>query len=219
MSQEEIVNPIYSKSNLEFITVASEYCAFVESAESLSRTDFVSKCTKLLPLIYLKVSLLPELPQLLEEEVETFVTEADYSFVQGKVVANLGQFDDYLEVFHSDIDISDTPIGAAISEGLADIYQVLKDCLMNYQVGSEEVMNDGLRTCAEQFKEFWGQTLCNVLRALHAIAYRADLEESDEDTTSLAEEDDDEIGTGRDTSNWILTQRQQEYNDDIDEIF
>lgn len=218
MSQEEKVNPIYSKSNLEFVTIASEYCAFVEGAESLSRTDFVSKCTKLLPLIYLKVTLLEELPQLLEDEVETFVTEADYAYVQGKVVANLGQFDDYLEVFHSDIDMSDTPIGAAISEGLADVYQALKDCLMNYQVGSEEVMNDGLRTCVEQFKEFWGQTLCNVLRALHAIAYKTDLED-DQEARESNDDDEDETDSNRDTSNWFLSQRQQEYKDDIDEIF
>lgn len=213
MSKEELDNPIYSKSNLEFVTVASEYCAFLESSDSLSRTDFVSKITKLLPLIYLKMSLMPELPQLLEDEVEIFVTENDYNFIQGKALAGIGRFDGYLEVFHEDMTYSDTPIAASISEGLADVYQVLKDCIMNYQVGTEEVMNDGLRTCHEQFKEYWGQTLCNVLRAMHNIAYRNDL-----DTDEGGVEEDD--APKRDTSNWFVSQRQQEYNnDDIDEMF
>ena len=213
MSKEELENPIYSKSNLEFVTVASEYCAFLEGADNLSRTDFVSKIVKLLPLIYLKMSLMPELPQLLEDEVETFVTENDYNFVHGKSLAAIGRFDDYLEVFHRDMSYSDTPIAASIAEGLADVYQALKDGIMNYQVGTEEVMNDGLRTCHLQFKEYWGQSLCNVLRALHSIAYRDDLDDDEGETET-------DEGTDRDTSNWFISQRQQEFNnDDIDEMF
>lgn len=213
MSQEELENPIYSKSNLEFVTVASEYCAFLEEANQLSRADYISKITKLLPLIYLKMSLMPELPELLEDEVETFVTENDYNFILGKTQAAIGRFDDYLEVFHEDMTYSDTPIAASISEGLTDVYQALKDCLMNYQIGTVEVMNDGLRTCHEQFVEYWGQTLCNVLRALHSVAYRNDLEDTEGDAEEAEE-------PNRDTSDWFISKRQQEYNnDDIDEMF
>ena len=34
-------------------------------------------------------------------------------------------------------------------------------------------MNDSLAICQEQFKEYWGQTLVNTLRALHDVKYRS----------------------------------------------
>ena len=81
--------------------------------------------------------------------------------------------DDYLEVFLDDMAYSDTPIRQTISEGLADIYQPLRDFLEVYRLGLEYTMNDALVICREQFAEYWGQRLLNVLRALHAVRYAA----------------------------------------------
>ena len=66
MEKEE--NPIYERNTLEFVTVALEYCTFVETAGNTGLFDFVDKATKLLPLLYLKASLLPEVES--EEETE-----------------------------------------------------------------------------------------------------------------------------------------------------
>ena len=52
-------NPIYERNTLEFVTVALEYCHFVEQAGEKGLFDFVDKATKLLPLLYLKALLLP----------------------------------------------------------------------------------------------------------------------------------------------------------------
>jgi len=52
------------KGTMEFLTVASEYCAFVEKARKFSRKDFVTKLHKILALVYLKMTLLP-LPSIL----------------------------------------------------------------------------------------------------------------------------------------------------------
>ena len=69
MEKEE--NPIYERNTLEFVTVALEYCTFVETAGNTGLFDFVDKATKLLPLLYLKASLLPDL--------ETFHADMRYS--------------------------------------------------------------------------------------------------------------------------------------------
>ena len=62
-----------------FVTVAAEMCGFLERVSQLKRRDFVDKALKLLPLLYLKVSLLPECERIDEFSVpETFVTEVDY---------------------------------------------------------------------------------------------------------------------------------------------
>ena len=45
-------------------------------------------------------------------------------------------------------------------------------------------MNEALYVCRENFQQFWGQSLVNVLRALHQCRYRAtddDPEFPDED--------------------------------------
>lgn len=171
MNEKTTQEGIYSRSSIEFITVANEYCAFLDLHQEFSPKDFVNKATKLLPLLYLKASLLPRLEQELDEEIGKFVSEYDYNNIINSVAEKLGERNDYLEVFHEDMQYSDTPIVAYISENLADIYQDLKDVLSNFELAAEEVMNDALAICQANFESFWGQALTNALRALHQINY------------------------------------------------
>ena len=55
---ESTTSNIYTKNTIEFITVAKEYCAFVEDADKLSKKDFLFQTQKLLALLYLKTSIL-----------------------------------------------------------------------------------------------------------------------------------------------------------------
>ena len=64
-------NPIYAPVTLEFVTVALEYCSFIEKADEGTLFDFVDKATKLLPLLYLKAALLPPL----EPDEEAAISE------------------------------------------------------------------------------------------------------------------------------------------------
>lgn len=172
---------IFDKNTVEFVTVAAEFCGFLERAPQTTRRSFVDKSLKLLPLLYLKASLLPEGERMDEFDPERFVTEGDYQRVCGGIAALLGEKDDYLEVFLDDMAYSDTPIKQNISEGLADIYQPLKDFVCVYQLGFEQTMNDALIICREQFAEFWGQRVVNVMRALHTVKYASDAEEESEE--------------------------------------
>lgn len=168
---------IYSSASLEFITVANEYCAFLELQKEYTPKDFVDKCTKLLPLLYLKTSLLPRFEPILEEPAEKFVTEYDYNHLNNNIAEKLGEHNDFLEVFHEDMQYSDTPILAYISESLCDIYQDLKDTLQNFELAAEEAMNDAMYECQSNFENIWGQTLVNVLRPLHQLKYSSIFDE------------------------------------------
>ena len=66
---------------------------------------------------------------------------------------------------------SDTPVTKSISEDLADIYQDVKNFVMQFQVGINETMHDAILECREHFRLYWGQTLVNTLRALHELEY------------------------------------------------
>lgn len=175
-------NPIYSRDVIELVTVAVEYCAFVEQAREKSRKQFTDVTTKILPLLYLKAVVLPQFATLQEETwTEDFVTEADYDYVRAGIATVMAEKDDYLDVFVEDMKYSESPILATVSENLADLYQVLKNFAMRYKnETSEEDMLEALAEIKENFRYEWGQKLVNVLRALHEARYSEE-ELDDED--------------------------------------
>lgn len=162
---------VYSAPVIDFVTVVAETCLFLENASEGGRDEFIDKSVKILPLLYLKTSLLKVPEPVFGDGAERFVTEEDYLFVKEQMEQLLGVDDTYLEVFHPDMALSDTPIAAFVSENMADIYQELKDFAANYQTADTDVMNDALVVCLEAFVEHWGQKLLNALRALHALRY------------------------------------------------
>ena len=166
---------------IEFVTVAAEFCAFLERAERMKRSDFVDTSLKILPLLYLKASMLPKCETIGEEVLETYVTEEIYEILRINLAELMGDKDDYLDVFVQDMVYSDQPIKKSISEDLADIYQDIKDFIFVFQLGLNETMNDSLAICQENFGMLWGQKLVNTLRALHDVKYSQQDEEDNEE--------------------------------------
>ena len=182
---------IFDKNSIEFVTVAAEYCGFIERSREVGKQSFVDTALKILPLLYLKASLIPECELMGEDDLETFVTEDDYEYVRRSIAKVMGAQDDYLEVFHPDMAYSDTPIKKCISEDLADIYQDLKDFISVFQLGLNVTMNDSLYVCKEHFAEFWGQRLVNTMRALHDVKYHtSDVDDEDADEPSAWDNDE-----------------------------
>lgn len=207
---ENQLSPIYGKNAIEFITVASETCLFLENALEFDKNEFLDRALKLLPLLYLKTSLVEMPEMLLEEELEDFVTEEDYETVRQQVAQVLGYADRYLEVFNRDIQLSEDGIASDISEDLADIYQDLKNCLERFQIGNEEIMNDALADCISAFREHWGQRLVNCQRALHNALYNQDLAE-DEDEFALET-------AGSNKTNFLSHQQDDDYENILNSL-
>lgn len=163
----------FDKNTVEFVTVAAEYCAFLEQAYDKQPSRVTDVLCKLLPLVYLKASMLSETePEGLY--LEEVVTEPDYDAIRQMLSEKFGENDDYLEVFVEDMKYSDTPVRRCISEDMADIYQALKNFVHSYRSGLEEVMTEAVAVCAEGFRTYWGQTLTNTLRAVHNVRYNID---------------------------------------------
>ena len=172
MKQEE-QSPVYGRDVMELVTVAVEYCAFLEGAEGKSRMEFVDTIVKILPLLYLKATLLPKYEMLDDDYYpEDFVTEDNYNIVRANISMLMEEKDDYLDVFMEDMKYSESPILTTVSENLADIYQELKNFAMNYKHAVDEVsMMNALSVVKEEFQYSWGQKLVNVQRALHVVRY------------------------------------------------
>ncbi len=166
---EEVV---FSKYTVDFVRVSLEYCALVEKAHEQDKESFVDSAVRVLPLLYLKASIIPEIEDHYDSYLEVKVTEDLYSGVQNKIEELLGDDNLYLETFHPDIKLSDSPVAVKLSEDLSDIYQDLGNFIAVFKNGNKETMNDSLVVCIENFKEYWGQRLVNALRALHYIKYK-----------------------------------------------
>jgi hypothetical protein len=173
MKEDE--SSIYERNTIEFVTVALEYCSFLEAVNEYSLFEFVDKSTKILPLLYLKASLLPEIPLEGDEAgFELSITEEMYESVRSRMADLLGERDAYLETFHPDMPFSDAPVAASISENLADVYQDTGNFCFLFRQGNEDVMSEAVALCRSNFREYWGQRLLNALKALHAVRYNED---------------------------------------------
>lgn len=171
MKEDGIHSLVYSKNVIELITVANEFCSFLERADEMESGDFMGGLQKILPLLYIKGALLPEIDFEPEEGLVKYVTEVEYNLIQQKVLGHFGATDDYREVFLPGAQYSEEALTSSISENVADIYQDMKDLIMSFRTLDEEVMAQALQECQVNFTQFWGQKLVNGLRAIHNVIY------------------------------------------------
>jgi hypothetical protein len=200
-------DPVYSRNVIEFVAVANEFCKYAEHASELKSDELLKILQRILPLMYLKASLLPQMNPYFEAGNEKFVTESDWVRIHETLREKFGTADDYLEVFDEKMNESEGPVVSSISENIADIYQDIKDFLLLYQTGTNEVMNDAVWECRLNFETFWGQKLLNSMRAIHKFLYSGE-------EIGKVENRDDENDEKRNTSDWFITRRQKDFRGD-----
>ena len=164
-------NSKLAPNSLAFIALSNEFCSAIENAMEFEKDDFVAKMLKMLPRIYMTVTDID-----IEESTEDFyalpyLDESVYDSVRSQIATLMGEDDVFLETFEEDMKYSDAPVSATISEDLADVYQQLYNFVASVRDVDTEAINSIIITCKEEFASYWGQTLCNVLRALHSVFY------------------------------------------------
>jgi hypothetical protein len=202
---EENTDPVYSQQVIEFVAVANEFCKYAERSSELDGDEMLKILQRILPFMYLKASLLPLFEPYFEDGNEKFVTESDWNRIYDGFKLKFGKADDYLEVFDEKLNDTEGPVVASLAEDMADIYQDLRNFLLLYQTGTNEVMNDALWECRMNFETFWGQKLLNSMRAIHKFIY------SGEETGETDNRTGDE--SSRDTSEWFISRRQKEFRE------
>ncbi len=162
-------NYIYQDNTIAFVTAAAQTCLLVEQVSGYSSAEWREQMLRLLPVLYLRTRLLDAEERMMEDEPQRFVTEEDYNYVLVGVRELMGSDDAYLDVFVDRGIYTDEVQTAYISEGVADIYQELKDLAAAFQTGEEPVMHDAVILCREAFEEHWGRKLLSIMRAIHEI--------------------------------------------------
>lgn len=83
-------DPVYSRNVVEFVAVANEYCKYAEYAGELKGDEMLKILQRLLPLMYLKASLMPALLPFFEDGNEKFVTESDWNRIHNSFREKFG---------------------------------------------------------------------------------------------------------------------------------
>lgn len=179
--EKELENVLYSRQVIEFVTVANEYCKFLENIDDYSQENFLSAAQKLLPFIYLKTTLLPNVETVMDEPVEKIISQLDWTLIQGKVCAKLGEYDLFFLMKNPQSLVDDEEIELSVSEVFTDIYQDLADFTQLFRMGNEQKMNDALAECNNSFEQYWGKRLLALLTQLHYIVY----EMKDKESTNI----------------------------------
>ncbi|MDE6341992.1 MAG: DUF5063 domain-containing protein [Muribaculaceae bacterium] len=160
---------------IHLVSLCSDYCVTLENASSMERTELVATLLGYLPRIYFEFHDIPVPEDASIDEwsvpLASHLDEDTYESVRHRLAVVMGEHDTYLETFENDMKYSDTPIAATISENLADIFQPLFNMVVETRESDGDNMVEAFRECAGDFRRFWSQTLCNVMRALNALEF------------------------------------------------
>lgn len=162
-----------SPGTLAFIALCNEYCSTIQQASDSTREEFVGSMIKILPRLYIS-SVDLRLPETISDDEDDFyitatLDEEYYDSLRRSIENLLGGDDTYLEVFEEDMRFSDTPIASSVSENLADIFQSAYNFIEMIRDAPEDIVNSALRAMREDFKTYWSQLLCNVMRPLNNL--------------------------------------------------
>ncbi|MBO7571140.1 MAG: DUF5063 domain-containing protein [Bacteroidales bacterium] len=167
-------NQVYQREAIELVAVAKEYVAFLEKSQEYSKDEFVEQSLKILPLLYLKGVMLPEIEDYDDSFSEKFVDEATWSYIQQSAASRLDEDDDYIQVQDATMMSSMDSMSVGLSEIYADLYQEMADLVGAYRLANDGVMLAALACCRNNFPDYWGVRLLALLKGLHEIKYRRD---------------------------------------------
>lgn len=203
---EQSSGGVYAPQIIEFVTVADQFCKHIERFSSYKTSEFLSIMQRLLPIIYVKAVVVPRTEPVFEEGNERFVKEEDWNAIDRAIASKLGEFNSFEEPFDQTLHGAGEPAAGTISEYLADLYQELKDFLLQYRTGTEEVMNDAVWECSNRFETSWGKKILSTLRAIHQIFYSGTNIDSIDNSADEISRDSE-----KDTSSWFISKRQEDY--------
>jgi hypothetical protein len=170
-SNEQPQEAVFSKKVLEMLTVANEFCLFLEKAVEYPKESVLAFLQKICPLIYLKAALLPDIAVPNDEAAEHFVREEEWEGILNTLMAKFGEDDLFHYLDHHEKSHTDA-IRASLAETFADIYQDLKDFVILYQKPLKASMEYAVYDCKRLFETRFGYLLVNAQQIIHYMLYK-----------------------------------------------
>ena len=155
-----------SADNLgRFVVVVRDYCEVIEKQSDLSQRQFIQRIRELLPQLYLHALYLPDTNS--DLSAERAITHEQWSKIFGWLISKLGNCDTYWEVFDPAKDPPDKLVCGSLADDLADIYRDLKDGLLEWDKGHNDIRDAVVWEWKFSFETHWGDHLVDGLRGLN----------------------------------------------------
>jgi len=166
------------KNALEMVLVANEYCVFMESIDKKNKMSIFDFVHRVVPLMYTKGSLLPDVTVEYPEANMRFVTEEQWERLFTLLREKFGEDDEYWIIDPQYINETE-PLKASLSENLSDIYQDMKDFVLLYQKNTIAARQNAVAGCKQLFAEHWGYKTGKIMARLHHLIYSGTDEEEE----------------------------------------
>ena len=148
-----------------FVGVVREYCDVIEKADEYSRQRLIRRVRELLPQLYFYALHLPETVS--ELSIDRVITHEQWSEVFGGLIGKLGSCDMYWEIFNPSQQTPKEPVCGSLADDLADIYRDLKEGLLEWDKGNENIRAAVVWEWRFGFENHWGDHLVDGLRGLN----------------------------------------------------
>ena len=170
------------KQIVELLTVANEFCMFIEKAYDYPREDILQYVHRIAPLLYLKGALLPEVAVTNPEMNERFYTEEEWENLFNAMRKIIGKDDIF---WYADPGISDELIKGSMSEQMTDVFQDLEDFLLLYQKNSILSKENAVHELGQLFITNWGRKLLRIMPHLHQLRFMQDQPDDEADIQGI----------------------------------
>jgi Domain of unknown function (DUF5063) len=170
MADQKTDDITLSKPVIEMATVANEFCYFFETVENKDKETILDFIQRILPLLYLKGTLLPNVEPQNPETNERFVTEEQWEKVFTGLRDKFGSDDEYWIIDPQYINETE-PLKASISENIADIYQDMKDFILLLQKNTLAARENAINECGILLGNHWGYRVGNIFTRVHYLIY------------------------------------------------
>lgn len=174
MSKENL-EKVKSTQVLEMIRLAFEFCTFTEDLAKQEVTVALSFYQKLLPLMYIKGSLLPELEVSDESINERYVSEEHWE----KIFMSAKEKFDKDEYFWQ-VDSNNDTLKSSVAEYIADIYQDMKDFVVLFQDNRLAAKENAVYELKRYFAIHWGVRISALMPVFHNLIYALEIKENDD---------------------------------------
>jgi hypothetical protein len=159
---------VFSHKVVEMITVANEFCIFIEESEKYSKIQMLAYLEKVIPLLYLKGSLLPNVEVSDESANERFVTEEQWE----KIYLELKFKFEKEDVFFINENTSEKDsLKCSFADNITDIYQDMKDFILLYQQNTMASRENAVNSCKLCFENHWGYRAIRCMYAIHHLLH------------------------------------------------
>jgi hypothetical protein len=174
--KRNLMNPIVpediykSRQVIEMLTVANEYCLFLEKCEEYSTEQVIDFLQKIAPLLYLKGALIPDVTESDPSANERFVIEEEWQRLFLNLQKKFGASD--LFWVSSKEGMNEYSLTRrSLAEHLSDIYQDLKDFVTLYQKNRIAAKENAVAECRQLFQSHWGIRIIEIQRPIHNLLF------------------------------------------------